>query len=416
MSENSDRDKKKVCIVVLGDIGRSPRMQYHALSLAKEGFSVDLVGYAGSIPIKDLLQSDSVHFPYLQPVPEFKKYMPNMFAFIFKVLFQAVTLFWCLNKNLTSIPSHLLLQNPPAIPTMFICWLYCVLYRVKFIIDWHNYAFTILSLSLNEQHPIVRISKWYERYFGRFSKANLCVTRAMRADLKENWNVEAKTLHDRPPDIFRPTSRKEKHSLFEKLGNDYPALLNFINMDEKSAEYPGLLVSSTSWTEDEDFSILFNALSIYDHDPNSTKPLVVIVTGKGPMKQYYLDEIAFKHWSKITIYTPWLTAEDYPVLIGCADLGVSLHTSSSGLDLPMKVVDMFGCGVPVCAKDFDCLNELVHHGENGFVFDTAQQLAHQISLCFSDSSLRQKLGDQVSVFRRQSWHENWKANALPLFT
>ena len=39
--------KRRVCIVVLGDIGRSPRMQYHALSLAKEGWQVDLVGYGG---------------------------------------------------------------------------------------------------------------------------------------------------------------------------------------------------------------------------------------------------------------------------------------------------------------------------------------------------------------------------------
>ena len=37
-----------VQVVVLGDIGRSPRMQYHALSLAKYGGRVELVGYIGN--------------------------------------------------------------------------------------------------------------------------------------------------------------------------------------------------------------------------------------------------------------------------------------------------------------------------------------------------------------------------------
>ena len=36
-----------VCVVVLGDFGRSPRMQYHALSLAAVFPRVDVVAYQG---------------------------------------------------------------------------------------------------------------------------------------------------------------------------------------------------------------------------------------------------------------------------------------------------------------------------------------------------------------------------------
>jgi len=36
-----------VQILVLGDIGRSPRMQYHATSIAKHGGHVQLIGYCG---------------------------------------------------------------------------------------------------------------------------------------------------------------------------------------------------------------------------------------------------------------------------------------------------------------------------------------------------------------------------------
>jgi beta-1,4-mannosyltransferase len=38
---------KTTQVVVLGDIGRSPRMQYHAISIAKHGAKVILIGYQG---------------------------------------------------------------------------------------------------------------------------------------------------------------------------------------------------------------------------------------------------------------------------------------------------------------------------------------------------------------------------------
>lgn len=41
--------KPSVQILVLGDIGRSPRMQYHALSIANHGGEVQLIGYHGKL-------------------------------------------------------------------------------------------------------------------------------------------------------------------------------------------------------------------------------------------------------------------------------------------------------------------------------------------------------------------------------
>lgn len=129
-------------------------------------------------------------------------------------------------------------------------------------------------------------------------------------------------------------------------------------------ERPALVVSSTSWTEDEDFGILLAALRRYelkvrsrmDSEPSALPKLLVIVTGKGPLRDSYMREISMmeeqEKWEYVRCRSLWLEPEDYPLLLGAADLGISLHSSSSALDLPMKIVDMFGCGLPVLALGF----------------------------------------------------------------
>ena len=68
-----NREKNSICIVVLGDIGRSPRMQYHAISFAREEFSVQLIGYPGSAPLKRFREFPNVRMDYLKPAPDLKR-------------------------------------------------------------------------------------------------------------------------------------------------------------------------------------------------------------------------------------------------------------------------------------------------------------------------------------------------------
>ncbi|XP_063511198.1 chitobiosyldiphosphodolichol beta-mannosyltransferase-like [Pongo pygmaeus] len=172
---------------------------------------------------------------------------------------------------------------------------------------------------------------------------------------------------------------------------------------------------------DEDFSILLAALEKFEQltlDGHNLPSLVCVITGKGPLREYYSHLIHQKHFQHIQVCTPWLEAEDYPLLLGSADLGVCLHPSSSGLDLPMKVVDMFGCRLPVCAVNFKCLHELVKHEENGLVFEDSEELAAQLQMLFSNFPDPAGKLNQFRKNLRESqelrWDESWVQTVLPL--
>ena len=58
---------KRAAVIVLGDIGRSPRMCNHAISLADEGWAVDLIGYAESTPSQRILQHSNIRIRPIAP-------------------------------------------------------------------------------------------------------------------------------------------------------------------------------------------------------------------------------------------------------------------------------------------------------------------------------------------------------------
>ncbi|CAK1544825.1 unnamed protein product [Leptosia nina] len=297
-----------------------------------------------------------------------------------------------------------------------------------------------MALSLKTGHPVLKLCKQIEKWFGQAADYNICVTYAMKEDLLENWNIKATVLYDRPPQIFHPITVEERHNWFVKIGDKYHEFRDKFaeNHTLKTAftevigdsitfrnDRPGLLFSSTSWTPDEDFGVLIEALHVYESTYNITKKLpklICVITGKGPLRDYYIEQINSYNWEHICIITPWLEAADYPTMVASADLGVCLHTSSSGLDLPMKVVDMFGAGLPVSAFEFKCLNELVQNGVNGYTFKSSAELSRQIIGWFKSfpnnkeqNKIAERMKSQLTKFQESRWDENWNLRVKKLF-
>lgn len=178
------------------------------------------------------------------------------------------------------------------------------------------------------------------------------------------------------------------------------------------------MISSTSWTPDEDFEMLLDSFIKIEKQLgdkiDSVKKVLFIITGRGPMKEAFMKKVGSSNLKLFIVKSIWLESDDYPKLLGCADLGVCLHYSSSGYDLPMKVVDMFSAALPVCAVYYPTITELVVENENGYLFKDTNELVSLLSNIIAEFS---KNGDckQIEIFRRNlsgfsenDWITQWK--------
>lgn len=429
-SKTSGNSSVSVQVLVLGDIGRSPRMQYHALSIAKHGGTVHLIGYDESPPHPDLLANTNITIHPLAAPPSILKSssIPFLITGPLKVLWQVGTLLRVLGYTAPA-STWLLVQNPPSIPTLAISLAVSILRNTRLMIDWHNYGWTILSGTKGPTHPFVAFSKAYECALGQSAPtANVTVTHAMRRELQRPpYAIKSPivTLHDRPAAIFQPlASVSERAAILARIPDTKPFAARILAGETR------LLVSSTSWTPDEDFALLLDALVSYaaasesgsdddssssssNNNNNKTRPAILaIITGKGPQKADYESRIqalsAAGRLPRVQIQTAWLSMEDYAALLRSADLGVCLHKSSSGVDLPMKVVDMFGSGLPVVAYSaYESFGELVREGVNGCGFETADQLADLLRrLCSSEDEL-EALRQGARAESGLRWDEEW---------
>lgn len=387
--EDVKKQRQHAVVLVLGDFGHSPRMQNHASSLLNKGYEVTVIAYKnGSMMKEKLRENDGFRFVgisrlnFLRVKKTKIPFVPSIVYFALRVLLQFLQVLLCLFFETGKVKvTNVLVQNPPCLPTFLACAVAKRVMGGKFTIDWHNLGYSIFSMQRKRggKDVLVRVMKAYEKYFLRYFDHHLTVTEKMKDFLVREWSVDARHISvakDAPGEQFlrlNTNATREKKKGFRKKTSDV------VNV-----------VSSTSWTPDEDFDVLLHAAVLYDEKAKeasgtATKKkkktkqrlphLNILITGRGDLRESFetrAKEAKLKH---VSFSYAWLPIHEYPERLSMSDVGLCLHQSSSKLDLPMKIVDMFGVGIPVLARRYECLrDELVQEGVNGLTFDTSEEL------------------------------------------
>ena len=364
-------------------------MQNHASSLLNKGYEVTVIAYKnGSMMKEKLRENDGFRFVgisrlnFLRVKKTKMPFVPSIVYFALRVLLQFLQVLLCLFFETGKVKvTNVLVQNPPCLPTFLACAVAKRVMGGKFTIDWHNLGYSIFSMQRKRggKDVLVRVMKAYEKYFLRYFDHHLTVTEKMKDFLIREWSVDARhisVVKDAPGEQFlrlNTNATREKKKGFRKKTSDV------VNV-----------VSSTSWTPDEDFDVLLHAAVLYDEKAKeasgtATKKkkktkqrlphLNILITGRGDLRESFetrAKEAKLKH---VSFSYAWLPIHEYPERLSMSDVGLCLHQSSSKLDLPMKIVDMFGVGIPVLARRYECLrDELVQEGVNGLTFDTSEEL------------------------------------------
>ena len=399
-----DATPRNATILVFGDLGLSPRMLNHASAMAEAGWQVALVGYLDS----EVEESVSRHPRIgLHPIRTLRRCPENVPRLVF-LLWTLLRLGWAQAQALWTLlcstprPSVVLAQNPPTVPTLFVGRLGSRLRRARFLVDWHNLGYSMLALRMGQGSATVRLLRRYEASAGRRADGHLCVSRAMASMLRADFGIpDAKVLHDRPHVLNPPLERPERFAILRSLFPDAS-----LDGDALALHCP------TSWTDDEDVGMLLDAIQLFEE--RSDARLFLVITGRGPRRGQFEARLAAARLERCDIRTAFLSPADYRRLLAAADCGVSLHRSSSGVDLPMKLVDLFGAGTPALALDYgSCLAEQVQNGREALLFRDAEALVQRLMDLTKGDRLA-SLRSNVRTAWNETWSESWAKIAGPL--
>ena len=74
----------------------------------------------------------------------------------------------------------------------------------------------------------------------------------------------------------------------------------------------------------------------------------------------------------------------------------------------MKILDMFGSGLPVIALNYPVLDELVQHNVNGLKFVDRRELHESLIFAMKDADVYKNLKENITQETQNRWQANWE--------
>ncbi len=413
---SAPQHRYRATVLVLGDLGRSPRMLNHALALAEDGAEVALGGYQETPVDGAVLRDPRICLYRIRSLGRAPEAAPRLWFLMVTALRSACLLFESLWVLLAGTPraDAVLVQNPPTIPTLLAAWMAARMRGSLFIIDWHNFGYTMLQPRLGPEHFVVQLARAWERWLGRKADAHFCVSMAMRRILVDDFGLAAPiVLYDRPREILPllPVSERSAvaQNIFARTGLALP-------LDA------ALGICPTSWSADEDMDLLLQGLQRWDSQAGASPAmqLMVLITGRGPLRTEFEERLSRVSWRRVILRTAFLDPADYRELLRAAHLGFSLHRSSSGVDLPMKIMDLFGARTPAVVLDYGpCLMEQIQPGRTALTFRDSGELAQRIDELLQgfpdDLQFLERMQRNIETLVPETWGQAWRRDAAPVF-
>lgn len=248
----------------------------------------------------------------------------------------------------------------------------------------------------------VRVARFVELACYRAAKEVWTVSQAMKRYLQDSaCCTHVRVVYDRPRRNMLNAVSQMREEDCERVVAETREIAERYG---RKGEIGKIVVVSTSWTPDEDMDMFLQAVREWE---SRERLFTVVVTGNGPGRYMFEQQVANMQLNYVQVWFVWIREEDYARFLSCCHVAVCMHHSSSGLDLPMKVVDYFACRLPVVVRWYDTLGEMVKRGTDGVGFDDLNGLVQGVDDLMGDK------GDAIRLGRRREskgvWEDEWQA-------